>query len=45
MKSSIKSKSYFKRGTSDPNPPLAEARLYWYGIKMGLGDSASITKD
>jgi hypothetical protein len=28
-KSSIRSKRFFKRGTSDPTPPLAEARLYW----------------
>jgi len=28
-KSSVRSKTFFKRGTSDPTPPLAKARLYW----------------
>jgi hypothetical protein len=35
---------FFKRGTSDPTPPLVEARLYWYKRKMGPGGSALITK-
>jgi hypothetical protein len=28
-KSGIISEIFFKRGTSNPTPPLAEARLYW----------------
>jgi hypothetical protein len=39
----VKSESFFKRGTSDPDPPLAEAQLYWCRRRMGLGDSALIT--
>jgi hypothetical protein len=38
----IRSKNFFKRGTKDPDSPLAEAQLYWCIIRMGLGDSALI---
>jgi hypothetical protein len=44
MKSSVRSKSFFKRGTSDPTPPLAEAQLYWCRRRMGPGESALITE-
>jgi hypothetical protein len=33
-----------QRGTSNPTPPFAEARLYWYKRKMGPGGSALITE-
>jgi hypothetical protein len=41
---SIKSKSLFKRGTSNPSPPLVEDQLYWCRRRMGPDDSALITE-
>jgi hypothetical protein len=44
MKSCIIFEIFFKRGTSDPTPPLVEAQLYWCRRRMRLGDSALITE-
>jgi hypothetical protein len=38
----VTSERFFKRGTSDPAPPLAEAQLYRCRRRTGLGDSALI---
>ena len=43
-KSSIRSKIFFKRDTSDPSPPLVEDQLYWCRRRTTLGNSALNTE-
>jgi hypothetical protein len=45
MKKSIfKYEKFFKMGTTDLDPPLVDARLYWCRRRMGLGDFELITE-